>query len=158
MYARPAPVVPYEGGPVPTGYHVEERPRKGLIIAGSLVAGIPWALGLSIVVGTEYPNKSSWLLLPALGPWITLASRSDRKDCTYDSAGTGSYCVDDGSNSAIRTILVLDGLMQVAGTTMLIIGLTSPTKVVARDFVGSLHFTPATVGNHGYGGFVTGAF
>ena len=41
---------------------------------------------------------------------------------------------------------------------MLVYGLASPKKVITRDFVGSLHFTPAPMGKLGYGGVLTGEF
>ncbi len=41
---------------------------------------------------------------------------------------------------------------------MLVYGLASPKKVITRDFVGSLHFTPAPMGKLGYGGVLTGQF
>lgn len=154
-YARAMRVpesVPYQGGPVPRGYHVEERPRRGLIIAGALVLGIPWAIGVSVISGENYPNSSGWLLVPGLGPWITLAARHDSR-CSGSSS-----CIDDGVNAATRTLLVLDGLMQTSGAAMLIVGLASKNKVVTRDFVGSLRFAPAPLGKQGYGGFVTGQF
>src|SRR4029079_10831634 len=31
-----------EGDPIPPGYHVEERPRSGLIVAGSIMIGVPY--------------------------------------------------------------------------------------------------------------------
>jgi hypothetical protein len=159
MYARQVRAPdswPYAGGAVPSGFHVEERPRRGLIIAGSLLLGIPWAVGLSIASGSNFSNRSGWLAVPALGPWITLAAR--RNECSSYADGTARTCFDDGTNAATRTFLVLDGLMQTAGTVMLVVGLASKNKVITRDFVGSLHFTPAPVGTHGYGGFVTGEF
>ncbi len=39
--------VPYNGGPVPAGYHIEERPRRGLIIGGAVTLGVPWVLGIT---------------------------------------------------------------------------------------------------------------
>jgi hypothetical protein len=111
---------------------------------------------LSIASGSDFSNRSGWLAVPALGPWITLASRRSSY-CTND-LGSFSTCYDDGTNSASRTFLVLDGLMQASGTVLLVVGLASKNKVIARDFVGNLHFTPAPVGAHGYGGFVTGQF
>src|SRR5262245_53776756 len=35
-------VVPYNGGPVPPGSHVERRPIYGLIAAGAPVFGVPY--------------------------------------------------------------------------------------------------------------------
>jgi len=149
---------PYHGGPIPSGYHLEERPRRGLIIGGALTLGIPWMLGITIASTDDFSNQSGWLIVPALGPWITIATRDPEKDCslTYASGSTPtSVCHDD---NAVRTVLILDGLTQAAGTFMLIYGLSSPKKVIARDFVSSLHFTPARMGKLGYGGVLSGEF
>jgi hypothetical protein len=146
--------VPYNGGPVPPGYHVEERARKGMVIAGSIVLGVPWVLGITIASGYDFTNQSGWLVVPALGPWITIAARKTDTICSY--AGTSvSNCPEDNS---VRTLLILDGLTQAAGTIMLVYGLASSKKVIARDFVGSLHFTPAPMGKLGYGGVLSGEF
>lgn len=152
---RPPESVPYRGGPVPAGYHLEERRSRALIISGGLVLGIPWVLGASVVWGTNFPNHSGWLLVPALGPWLTLATRHDSRDCNGGSTGD---CFEEGLNAVTRTVLVLDGLMQTAGAVMLVVGLTTPHPVVARNFVGSLHITPMPLGRQGYGGFLTGQF
>jgi len=142
--------VPYNGGPVPHGYHVEERPRRGLIIGGALTLGVPWALGIVVASGYDFSNQSGWLVVPVLGPWITMASRKTDGLCGY-----GNSCPDD---NGVRTMLILDGLTQAAGALMLIYGLSSTKKVMARDFVGSLHLTPAQVGKFGYGGVLSGQF
>ena len=155
---RPPESVPYEGGPVPAGYHVEERPRRGLIIAGAVVLGIPWALSVTIASSSDFSNQSGWLIVPALGPWITMAARKKETLCDYSlNGGTSSYCHEEVDNG-VRTVLILDGLTQAAGAIMLVYGLASPKKVIARDFMGSLHFTPAPMGKLGYGGVLTGEF
>ena len=148
---------PYNGGPVPAGYHVEERARRGMLIGGAVVLGVPWVLGLTIASGYDFSNQSGWLVVPALGPWITIAARKKETICSYDSGGGYSSCYDETDNS-VRTMLILDGLTQAAGTIMLIYGLASSKKVVTRDFVGSLHFTPAPIGKLGYGGVLSGQF
>jgi hypothetical protein len=157
---RPPDVVNYDGGPVPAGYHVEERPRKGLIITGALLTGVPWVLGITFAGGAKpsFENQTGWLVLPVLGPWITLATRKT-SECTTTYAGSSStYCYDNGDEGAKRTLLVFDGLLQATGAVLFIAGIASPKKVVARDFVGKLHFAPAPMGKTGYGGFVTGEF
>ena len=141
---------PYNGGPVPAGYHVEERARRGMLIGGAVVLGVPWVLGLTIASGYDFSNQSGWLVVPVLGPWITIASRKTDGLCGY-----GNSCPDD---NGVRTMLILDGLTQAAGAIMLVYGLSSTKKVMARDFVGSLHFTPAPVGKLGYGGVLSGEF
>lgn len=157
---RPPDTVPYHGGPIPPGYHLEERPRKGLIISGALVTGIPWAIGLAGVSSANFPNHSGWLVVPALGPWLTLATRSE-KHCSYDYGSNGSggdVCFDNDLNGLARTALVFDGLVQTAGAVLFIVGISSKNSVLARDFSGQLHFTPAPIGHQGYGGFLTGNF
>ena len=93
-------------------------------------------------------------MVPVLGPWITLASRHKSTiDCS-----TYPYCSTNNDDNATRTFLVLDGLTQATGAILLIYGLSSTRKVLARDFVGSLQLTPSKIGRDGYGGFLTGTF
>lgn len=151
---RPPAAVPYEGGPIPPGYHLETRARRGLVIAGAVVTGVPWALGVTIAGGSDFPNHSGWLLLPAVGPWLTLLTRNE-SNCSSSST-TNDVC-----DSGVKTVLIMDGLMQTAGTVMFIAGLASPKVVVARDLVGSnlnLRFNPAPIGRQGYGAVISGTF
>lgn len=148
---------PYEGGPVPAGYHVEERARRGLIIGGSLTLGIPWLLSVTAASSTDFSNQSGWLIVPALGPWLTILMRDKDQVCTPRVGGGSPICYDEPDN-ALRTVLILDGLAQGAGAAMLIIGLASPKKVIARDFVSNLHFSPAPMGKFGAGGMLSGQF
>jgi hypothetical protein len=149
--------VPYDGGPVPAGYHVEERPRRGLLIGGPIILGVPYVLGLAVASGGNFPNSTGWLVVPGIGPWLTLALRHKSSTTCSDSSSFGD-CVDTTLDGATRTFLVIDGFMQTAGAAMIIIGIASPREVIARDFVGRLHFTPSPMGRAGYGGLVTGAF
>jgi len=110
-------------------------------------------LGITVASTDDFSNQSGWLVVPALGPWITIATRKTDRDCDYYNSNV--TCHDDNS---IRTLLILDGLTQAAGTIMLIAGLSSTKKVIARDFVSNLHFTPAPIGKLGYGGVLTGQF
>ncbi|MEO7037843.1 MAG: hypothetical protein ABI548_28005 [Polyangiaceae bacterium] len=149
--------IPYTGGPIPPGYHVEERSRRGLVIAGIVVLAVPYGLGLAGAGGGNFPNSSGWLVLPVLGPWLNLASRKSGTGCSSSNSDFVG-CSDSGTDDAVRTLLILDGLLQVGGAVMLTVGLASPTKTIVRDFVGSLHFTPSPIGRDGYGGFLTGKF
>jgi len=160
--SRPPPEsMPYDGGPVPAGYHVEERARRGMLIAGPVVLGVPYVLGLTVASSENFPNSTGWLAVPALGPWITLAARhrSGTYDCTSNSLGSSCYDnLDSSLDSTTRTFLILDGVGQTLGAVFFIYGLASPKKVIARDFVGTLHFTPSKIGKDAYGGFLTGNF
>jgi hypothetical protein len=141
-----------EGDPVPPGYVVRERVRRGPIIAGSIVLGVPYVLGLITASATDFSNQSGWLTVPAVGPWITLASR---RSC--DSYANRSFdgSVDEDSCRAVRTVLVLDGIMQVTGAALFVWGVTSPKKVLVRQEAWSV--TPARVGS-GYGLVTQGTF
>jgi hypothetical protein len=136
---------------VPPGYHVEEHVRRGLVLGGALTLGIPWALGVAIASGSNFSNQSGWLIVPALGPWITLAARNKCSDGYNDTVS----CLEDPS---ARAMLVLDGLTQTAGAIMLIAGMAATKKTIVRDFVGNLQFTPAPMGRLGYGGVLSGQF
>jgi hypothetical protein len=156
--SRPPKSVPYEGGPVPAGYHVEDRSRRGLVISGAVILGVPYALGLSIASIGNFPNSTGWLVVPGLGPWITLAARHRSGSCANSTVTACSDSLDETLDSSTRTFLVIDGLMQTTGAILFIYGLSSTQKVLARDFVGSLQLTPARIGREGYGGFLTGRF
>jgi hypothetical protein len=155
---RPPDSVPYDGGPVPAGYHLEKRPRRGLLIAGPIILGVPYVLGLAVASGGNFPNSTGWLVVPGIGPWLTLALRHKSSSTCSDSSSRGDCAVDTTLDDATRTFLVIDGFMQTAGAVMIIGGIASPREVIARDFVGSLHFAPSPMGRAGYGGVVTGAF
>jgi hypothetical protein len=107
------------------------------------------------VSSANFPNHSGWLVVPALGPWLTLATR-DESHCSHSDGS--DVCFDNNLNGLARFALVFDGLMQTAGAVMFVVGVSSKKQVLARDFTGHLHFTPAPIGHQGYGGFLTGDF
>ncbi len=139
-----------EGQRIPPGYTVEERVRRGPIIAGSIVFGVPYVLGLLAASADDFPNQSGWLAVPVVGPWVTLVSREDTCDgASYDDGDYGYDCTD-----GVQTLLVLDALMQTTGAALFIWGVSSTKKVLVRDDA-AWSLTPARVGS-GYG-FVTRA-
>src|SRR5882724_2963047 len=68
-----------EGRPVPAGYHVEMRPRKGLVISGAIVFGVPYFLSLSVAASSKN-DADRWLYAPLVGPFVDLGRRND--DCS----------------------------------------------------------------------------
>jgi hypothetical protein len=139
-----------EGQRIPPGYTVEERVRRGPIIAGSIVFGVPYMLGLLAASADDFPNQSGWLAVPVVGPWVTLVSREDTCDVpTYDGDDYSYDCTD-----GVQTLLVLDALMQTTGAVLFVWGVSSTKKVLVRDDA-AWSLTPARVGS-GYG-FVTRA-
>jgi hypothetical protein len=148
----PGMELPYEeGDPIPDGYRVREQKRRGLIIAGSIVTGIPWMISLTAAVAADYDNKSGFLVVPAIGPWLMLAAGGARdEDCHGDG-----FC--SGSRSGLRATLVLDGLMQTAGAIMFVSGFAFPRHRLVRNDV-TVSFAPTTFGPQSYGLGAVGTF
>jgi hypothetical protein len=147
--------LPYDGGEVRPGYHVEERVRRGPLIAGPIVFGVPYVLGLTIASEYDFRNQSGWLVVPVVGPFITAATR--KKDCvsTYESSDTpDGECQEEGG---MRTVLIMDGLAQATGAILMLWGLTSPVKVQIRNDVAKVNVAPTKVGT-GYGVAAIGTF
>jgi hypothetical protein len=133
-------------------------------VSGSIVFGVPYVLSAS-VAGSSKVDADTWLYVPLAGPFIDLANRKEK--CTpspVSQVQTNFNCNDD---SGERFFLMTDGLMQVAGATLLIFGLAMPQKLLVRDdapFTGSTrsHFAwsiaPRTMGRSGYGIGLAGEF
>lgn len=138
--------LPYEPGQrVPDGYHIEERASRGLVIAGALTLGIPWAWGAATASDTNFEGKSSYLLIPVAGPWIFLATR--------DGAGcSNAVCI------ASNSVLVLDGAAQAAGAIMLTAAFMYPRKQLVLNNEVSVAIVPTSMGRNGYGLGAIGSF
>jgi hypothetical protein len=115
-----------EGQPIPPGYYLDEGMRRGPVIAGTIVLAVPYALGISVASAIDFRDSTGWLILPVLGPWVTLFTRDDV--CEPEA----TFCDDD---QGIRTLLVLDGLMQGTGAALLIWGITSRRQRLLRQDV-----------------------
>lgn len=104
--------------PIPPGYQVESRVNRGLVIAGGVTFASTYGLSVlaSIAFATESQREADRflpLLVPLGGPFITIG--------TSDAKGTETM------------LLLMDGLGQVAGVTMFIIGMTSKTDMLVRS-------------------------
>lgn len=151
------PELPYkEGAPIPVGYHYEERPRKALVITGWILSGVGYGIVLSAAISSDFENQSGWLAVPFAGPWITLGRRNSScndSDPNQEGDGTGWECLGD---LFLGLGLIMDGMVQAAGGTLLLIGYTNPKTHVIRDGA-KVNVQPMSVGSgHGLG--VTGSF
>ncbi len=81
--------------PIPPGYKVEERVRKGAVIAGAIVMGVPYAIGVNVAAASGFENKSYWLLIPGIGPFLTLSTRDDACDDRNDTGEEAADCLGD---------------------------------------------------------------
>ncbi len=134
-----------DGMPLPPGYHLEERPRRGLVIAGWLTAGIPYALGLTIAASSDFGNESGWLAVPFVGPWLALGKRD--YGCDDDGGDEQDRsCLED----AVVAPLIMSGIAQTAGGTLLLVGYLATKKYAVRNDVMSSVVLPSRVGS-GYG-------
>lgn len=149
----PGMELPYEeGDPIPPGYRLREQNRRGLIIAGSIVTGIPWMISLTAATGADFDNKSGYLVVPGIGPWLMLlAGGGSDRDC-----GSNEFSICEESRAGLRAALVLDGLVQSAGAAMFISGFVFPRKRLVRQDV-TIGFAP-TVAPGAYGLGAVGTF
>jgi len=138
-----------DGDPIPQGYHLEEQTRSGLVNAGIILTAIPYALGVFAAIGADFENKSSWLAVPWVGPWLVLGQR----EYVCDDRRESLKCV--GETFAIMGIIA-DGVIQAAGGTLLLIGVVSTKSVLVPDSH-AVRFAPMRVGS-GYGLGLGGAF
>ena len=119
-----------EGDPIPPGYHATTRARRGLIIGGAVTFGSLYLLSaLVAAAGSDSSyggnNREAPLWIPGLGPFVRMAS---------NSSATGNV------------VLLVDGLAQCAGLTMLTVGLMSPKTVLVRNDLGEDRPAPAEHG------------
>ncbi|HSY38080.1 MAG TPA: hypothetical protein VLA79_01095 [Polyangia bacterium] len=133
----------HDGDPIPWGYHREERVRKGEVISGSIVFGVPYlysaffaAVGADAYGSSGEGNKLGWLYLPVLGPLLEL---------TEYSSSTFDY------------VMVLDAAAQGLGAVLMIHGLTTPRAVLVRNDL-ALSVVPAHLGKDGTGLMMLGRF
>src|SRR5262249_40914375 len=124
-YQQPPATLPYrKDEPIPPGYRLEKRPRTRLLIPGAPVTGGPYLIGLSAASASKFDNKTGFLAIPGLGPWLTLATR-DTTTC-YDNFGSGvSNTYTCPENAAVVMVLVLDALVQTTGAILFLVGIAS---------------------------------
>lgn len=135
--------LPYrEGKATPPGYEVDTVPRNGMIIGGALMAGGLHLVSMIAAVALdaeadevikdeqggartdpEFDNRYTPLFIPLVGPFVAVK--------TADATGTG------------MALLVMNGIAQVTGCSLVIAGLASPKKVlVKQDAVVGMEVVP----------------
>jgi len=132
-----------ETRPIPAGYHAEMRSRVGLITGGAILFAVPYLF--SALSGAVAADSNRWnggnpaaaMFVPVAGPIIQIG-RSD--------------------SATLDLVLILDGIAQAAGLTMLIVGLVSPKKVLVRNDLGTLGVAPLMLPSGGGGLAVLGSF
>lgn len=113
--------LPYDAAePVPPGYEIQTRPAMGLAKAG--IATFVPLYGLSALFGGVYLGSENGdakrygpMAIPVIGPFVTIG--------TADTSGGTLF-------------LLFDGLGQVTGATLFLIGMLSEEKYLARTSAG----------------------
>ena len=121
-----APRLRYEpGAPPPPGYHFEQNPRKGLVVAGAVSFAVPYMISATVAMVSR--NESDrWLLVPVAGPIGALAE--GRGDCNRDE---GLKC----AGNILATIgLAFDLAAQTAGVMLFTMGFVFPKKEWVSDY------------------------
>jgi|HubBroStandDraft_6_1064221.scaffolds.fasta_scaffold414253_2 hypothetical protein len=132
MTVLPPPTLPYlEGEPVPQGYQIKGRPVRSMVLAGAITFGSTYlvsALTAASLLAADSSDNGGYaaLFAPLAGPFAAIG--------TLHSSGAGTLW------------LVLDGLGQVAGATMLIYGLAAEEKYLQRTPVAVLTHPDVLVG------------
>jgi hypothetical protein len=143
-----------EGEPIPEGYYVDTKIRKGMVIGGAVTLGALWILSVlagAIAVSIEEAEEvdgfddddistsdAAMLMIPVAGPFISIWS--------YNASAAGAVP------------LIFDGVGQSAGLVLLIVGLTAQEKVLKRSYAGGT-LTPAPIVSKDHMGVgLTGTF
>jgi len=122
----PAPRLRYEPGALPPpGYHFEENPRKGLLVAGVMTFAVPYMISATVAMVSRN-EADRWLLIPVLGPIGALAK--GRGDCNRDDRGE---CAGD---ILATTGIAFDLAAQMAGVTLFAMGYVFPKKQWVSDY------------------------
>jgi hypothetical protein len=154
-------VLPYrDGTPVPPGYRLERSRLNGLAVAGGLVLGAGWAVGLGIAAAHGFDHANGWLVVPVLGPWVSLGRR--QAPCNIENVEVRDdvqRCVKDAMNEAtLIAAIAVDGLFQVIGGGLLLGGVFSTRQELVRKDVARVRLTPLVAGRSGYGLGLLGSF
>ena len=126
------PSLPYrEGQPVPTGYHLDERPQNGLVFGGLVALGVGYVAGLAVGAGEDFEGGAGWLVLPVIGPWAAIGAREIHCDSSPDKA---RECINLAlSEAQLVTFLTVDGLVQAVGLVLVGVGLFSRQRELVRN-------------------------
>lgn len=135
--------------PIPDGYHLAERPRRGLMIGGGITTAAVYSFGLWVASANDFKYTTGWVLLPVLGPWLAIATN------TCNASDTD--CQD--SKPDVNKAMAILGVGQAVGVGLVAAGLTFRKKVFVRnDLAANILVLPASFGHNAPGVSVQGNF
>ncbi len=131
------------------------HPMYGLVIPGAVLFGVSYLGALSwSITGLNSPAcpGDRWMALPLAGPFITSSK--------YGEAQSVLGC--DDSDGAIRPLATLDGVGQVSGAVLMLVGftapLTQPASAARSSQAKNWPVARLTLGSRGGAVIVAGAF
>lgn len=143
------PLLPYvKGDSVPEGYRVESRGGGLMMAAGGILWGTAYVGGLYAASNTSFENGTSWLVLPIIGPWVTIGKRN----IPCDSNNINVDCVDQAEDEIVAYALLTGaGITQLVGASLFLVGVSQRSDWLVREDVGSVAVLPMRVGSSGVG-------
>jgi hypothetical protein len=111
----------------PPGYHTESRMRSGMAVGGGVMLGAAYLISAGVgATGLTDDNRGlDPLFVPVVGPFVTLSTAHVFRRTDDGLAYVGKVFGGIG--------LILDGVVQVAGLSLLVAGLAARKHVVVRD-------------------------
>jgi hypothetical protein len=165
------PLLPYKKGlPVPAGYRVVERSATALTAGGAVTFLVAYAAGLGLAATQSFDNGTGYTAIPVVGPWAAIGGRTFSCKATVSTSGTAATaqevnrevnkqlnkCVGKAFDEVTTVVfLTADGLIQLTGAVLFVIGLASGYEELVRD---DLPKTAISVGPNGASLSVTGNF
>lgn len=140
--------------PVPDGYVLRQRPKRGMVITGGSLFGAGYGLGLLGYASSEgkMDVDGGRLLLPVFGPLLALATQ--HKTCHLDDPGTAACEKDGGTQFVLLSLFA----MQAIGVTLFTMGLLRTEPRLELRQPGSFRLLPTQLGHSGCGIAAISAF
>lgn len=113
-------------------YREETVYSNAAIVAGSLLIGIPYLIGISVAASNEFSAPSGYHAIPIAGPWVHLAKMD--YSCPKEVEPAGRCATKTLGNVFMTMGNIISGGSQLAGAITLAVGLTSGKKALVPDF------------------------
>jgi hypothetical protein len=111
------------------------------VIAGYVVSGVGYGLAAVAAMTSGFSNETHWLMVPWVGPWLTLGLREYRECDAREGSETDPASEDESTDLAcvgeVFAImgLVVDGILQGIGGALLASGyLATRPRLERQEF------------------------
>jgi hypothetical protein len=119
------------------------------LIPGSIVFGVFYVISLAVASDESFGGSNGWLVVPVVGPFISLATREEERCDQFGNCNNADNA---------RLALMIDGVAQAAGATLLGFGLFTRSKSLERSPAYLTNVYPTSFGEGRYGLAATGRF